>query len=618
MALTKVTYSMIKDAPIDVKNFGATGDGTTDDTQAIQDAINFVGDIGGGTVYFPPGHYKIKRNIGVNDHWGIKVPYSRITLIGENAYFERYNPDIYTYAFAYPLLFLGEPDSNSTSVSNITVDNIYFVGSNVRHSEPGSSLNDNKTAIVFKNTSNTAIKNCKFFEIDSSALWYQSPVEYDYTNKVYYNTTKNNISLIDNCKFYAVPHAVPGRAFLHAINTTGVDNLRIVNNYFSWCDDCVSGETTYDGPFSNELDLYTPTVSGWTLGAVKRTGRNWVFSNNNVYNSSEHAVYFGAVDVVVSGNTFYSTSPTICNSDPIKIRSRNAAISGNTISNYGGGITVTEPSFNVSVVGNTIAPNSNSYAGGAIEIDSVGLSEYITLRSDYLKNYYPMWNITISGNNIVFPKTSVSGETHIGVRIITNSSDSNYPNGQIQNISINGNNFSNYRYGVYVLHDLAKNIIIEGNAFFAKPFDTTAFSRSSVMNTESVLLTYRSGSGSTVDSFKEVRFDNNSVWGAKYLISTQDGGATAGTIDCPWGMTGNKLNYVQYIKTGDIKSFSLFNAFSKNTGYYFLDRTWNGSALDNSLGDGVNANSFNRYCVAYNDTNVIFYTDDSGGSINLG
>lgn len=55
MSLTKVTYSMIEDAAIDVKNYGAVGDGTTDDTNAINAAIAAAGD---GWIYYPEGTYK--------------------------------------------------------------------------------------------------------------------------------------------------------------------------------------------------------------------------------------------------------------------------------------------------------------------------------------------------------------------------------------------------------------------------------------------------------------------------------------------------------------------------------------------------------------------------------
>ncbi len=48
---------------VSVKDFGATGDGTTDDTASIQAAINSVSASGGGTVYMPAGVYVISSTI---------------------------------------------------------------------------------------------------------------------------------------------------------------------------------------------------------------------------------------------------------------------------------------------------------------------------------------------------------------------------------------------------------------------------------------------------------------------------------------------------------------------------------------------------------------------------
>lgn len=49
---------------IDAKAAGAMGDGTTDDTEAIQAAITAAVDRGGG-VYFPPGFYRLTSHIGL-------------------------------------------------------------------------------------------------------------------------------------------------------------------------------------------------------------------------------------------------------------------------------------------------------------------------------------------------------------------------------------------------------------------------------------------------------------------------------------------------------------------------------------------------------------------------
>lgn len=49
-----------------VKDYGAVGDGSTDDTTAIQSAITACGTAGGGVVYFPKGSYKTTSTLTVS------------------------------------------------------------------------------------------------------------------------------------------------------------------------------------------------------------------------------------------------------------------------------------------------------------------------------------------------------------------------------------------------------------------------------------------------------------------------------------------------------------------------------------------------------------------------
>ena len=57
MALTKVSYSMITGAPVNVLDYGADATGLTDSSAAIQAAIDAVPE--GGELVFPAGSYRV-------------------------------------------------------------------------------------------------------------------------------------------------------------------------------------------------------------------------------------------------------------------------------------------------------------------------------------------------------------------------------------------------------------------------------------------------------------------------------------------------------------------------------------------------------------------------------
>jgi hypothetical protein len=65
MSLTKVSYSMINGASVNVLDFGAVGDGTTDSTLAFQDAFDAL--TSGGQLVIPKGTYKLTNTITVSN-----------------------------------------------------------------------------------------------------------------------------------------------------------------------------------------------------------------------------------------------------------------------------------------------------------------------------------------------------------------------------------------------------------------------------------------------------------------------------------------------------------------------------------------------------------------------
>jgi len=105
MALTKATYSMIVGAPINVADYGALGDGTTDASTAINAALNACPEY--GTVVFPSGTYIINATI--------TIPKNNITLDGQGSRF------LAKAATNFEYVLFADSKSN-ISVRNLLID----------------------------------------------------------------------------------------------------------------------------------------------------------------------------------------------------------------------------------------------------------------------------------------------------------------------------------------------------------------------------------------------------------------------------------------------------------------------------------------------------------------
>ena len=82
MALTKVSYSMIAGSMLNVIDYGATGNGITDDAAAIQAAIN-AAQTAKGSVYLPTGAYKINSKLTISSPIGFIGEANLIQNVGD-------------------------------------------------------------------------------------------------------------------------------------------------------------------------------------------------------------------------------------------------------------------------------------------------------------------------------------------------------------------------------------------------------------------------------------------------------------------------------------------------------------------------------------------------------
>jgi hypothetical protein len=83
MSLTKVSYSMISGATFNVADFGAVGDGVTNDTAAIQLALNALRDNGGVLVFQNFATYKCTAALTLQ--LASSAPTRRFAIEGQNA-----------------------------------------------------------------------------------------------------------------------------------------------------------------------------------------------------------------------------------------------------------------------------------------------------------------------------------------------------------------------------------------------------------------------------------------------------------------------------------------------------------------------------------------------------
>ena len=109
---------------VSVKDFGAVGDGTTDDTAAIQAAINYTGSKLGGTILLPAGSYKITSNLS--------CLYPNILLVGDGSD-EPHNIGTQGAAAATKLVWAGASGGTMLNIASVDgVNNIKYSGGGVR------------------------------------------------------------------------------------------------------------------------------------------------------------------------------------------------------------------------------------------------------------------------------------------------------------------------------------------------------------------------------------------------------------------------------------------------------------------------------------------------------
>lgn len=301
MPLTKVSYSLIDGASVNVKDFGAVGDGSTDDTSAIQAAIDYCTNLSNRkqTLYFPAANagatYKITAPLVIS---------GRLNIVGDG----EFTTTIYAVGLSAGQFIL--------DFNNLASDVIYTGGLQNITVRSDNSL---PTGIRLNNSSYWTLKNVQLYELAVGTYitgtgcfsnFFERVTCYDITSYGFQfdNFTGGGQYQFIGCTF-------TGNIGFYVTPTTVTDSLAFYNCNF---EQCVNNDIYING-----------TVSGLTVSGCRSEGLN---GNNSFYIDPPPTQFVRGISI---SSCFWSSDSG--NAYPIQIGGSGGEIRGFTISgNYAG------------------------------------------------------------------------------------------------------------------------------------------------------------------------------------------------------------------------------------------------------------------------------------------
>ena len=291
---------------ISVKDYGAVGNGTTDDTAAIQSAVAAAGTAGGGTVYFTQGTYSIAPTA------------TMVTAMGTTYYVGELKDNIHLLGAGGSIIKLrtnwstnGSPKTLGVFLTNGAISNVSMIGLTFDMNGLNNGIN------------NTAIQHAALMaSADDSGIS-------DLT--VERNVFKNSAG----CNVLVLGQSVSAGSVL-AKRVIIRDNYFIDNGLdtpdfsaiYAWCNDVL---------ITNNL-FYNASMATVTKAAFELHGSRSTFSNNVVTNYTMGGWIGENYTSICSGqkviDNFFLVDAIgvgVWASDAIGLRIRDAEISGNMI-----------------------------------------------------------------------------------------------------------------------------------------------------------------------------------------------------------------------------------------------------------------------------------------------
>lgn len=281
-----------------VTDYGAKGDGTTDDASAIQSALTACNTSGGGIVFFPEGTYLLKSSV---------LFYSNQTLWFENGATLKQGASIDNLLMSY----CGAETGEYNGTHDCLIYGAVFDGGN---------YTTNNTLVGIVHSKNITFENCVFK--NAYGTWHNLEINSSYNVKVI------------NCDFEGSRKTGANGEMIQidAINNTATwpwNNRGLVDNtiakYIEVCGCIFHGSTVVPaiGNHSEASDsfirIHDNVFDGLTSsrGAINLQSANNVDIHDNVFNECTTGVGSSGATYYIHDNRFVSATTAISGSTSV-------------------------------------------------------------------------------------------------------------------------------------------------------------------------------------------------------------------------------------------------------------------------------------------------------------
>ena len=279
---------------LNVKDFGAVGDGVTDDHEAMQAAIDAASQgLGGGKLYFPEGTYLVKKMVQLKSNIDIRLHDDATIVNGIN------------FQGRPSIVFMTGPFINGgDKIFWEPTENISFTGGTI---DMNGALNEEGTkpknlplinssgGFAIGNSSNVTIRNVTFkdsYQGHAIQIAGSKNVLVDqsrFLGQALPKTIKDN-AMITKESIQIEPMTRKG--FPYALNETGVksENVTIQNSYF--------GKSDKSGELVTAIGTHYQTITTQNPSNIKILNNHF---DNLVYSGIR---FTGFTDIVIKDNVF--------------------------------------------------------------------------------------------------------------------------------------------------------------------------------------------------------------------------------------------------------------------------------------------------------------------------